>query len=280
MVGTGGVGKTSLIQVALLLEKLSGRKIYALFKEYAHNYTRAGYSFAKETFHEETFTERLTLTDILRFVFQNPDRLDNILKMDKNGKISSLIKELDREKSILFIDDLQDSEKDVKDFIFRCGDSLKNGAVVAGVREKGRCYSTIGPLDGMRANDLEDMILLLAENHDVKQYVMGNIDVWSGEIFRITQGHPMLVDIIVRNANVFPDCRKLEGITHIRNIEGQEAVDEVMNRLIREILDEEELKAVHALSVFRDPVDKRIIGNISFHHIILLIVVMLSHHNL
>jgi hypothetical protein len=43
VVGTGGVGKTSLIQVGLLLEKLSGRDVYAFYKEYSYKYTKAGY---------------------------------------------------------------------------------------------------------------------------------------------------------------------------------------------------------------------------------------------
>ncbi|KYK38853.1 MAG: hypothetical protein AYK18_00660 [Theionarchaea archaeon DG-70] len=256
VVGTGGIGKTSLIQLGLLLEKLSGRKIYALFEEYSYNHTKVGYPFAKKRFHETTFAEQLTLIDVLKLVFKKRYDLEDILRMDRNTQISNLIEELDRENSILFIDDLQDSEKDVRDFVFKCGNNLSSGAVVAGVREKKGCYSTIGPLSGMKGHDLERMILLLAETHSVKKYVKDNLGTWRREISKIAQGHPMLVDIIVKNANVFPDCTELKGITHIKNIEDQEVVNEVMDRLIRKILTNEELEAIRTLSVFRNPVDK------------------------
>jgi len=89
VVGTGGVGKTSLIQVGLLLERLSGRDVYALLKEYSYKYTRAGYSPAKEKFKWSTFSGKLTLMDVLELVFAEDVRLKSIRKMDKDGQILS-----------------------------------------------------------------------------------------------------------------------------------------------------------------------------------------------
>ena len=61
VVDTGGVVETSLIQLALLLGKLSGRKIYALFKEYSYSYTRTDYPFAKRRFCDNILPHRLSL---------------------------------------------------------------------------------------------------------------------------------------------------------------------------------------------------------------------------
>ncbi len=259
VVGTGGVGKTSLIQVGLLLEKLSGRKVYALLKEYSYKYTRAGYPFAKGKFCEDTFSERLTLTDIVKLVFQEDETLKSVLRKDGNKKSSLLMEELDREGSVLFVDDLQDADEDVKQFVYRCGNNLRAGAVVAGAREKGNCYSTVGPLSGLKGKDLEEMIRILAETHSTDKYVKDNLDVWCREVLRITQGHPMLVDIMVKNAQHFPDFEKLKGITGVTNIEDQDTVNEVIDRLIRDILTDREREALTILSVFHLPVDKKIL---------------------
>lgn len=258
VVGTGGIGKTSLIQLGLLLEKLSGRKIYSFLEEYSYNYTRAGYPFAKGRFVEALFSERVTLPDILKLVFQKDVRREDILIMDENDQFSVLTKELDREGSILFVDDLQDADENVKRFIYMCGNNLGNGAIVAGIRKGGGCFSTIGPLSGMRDTDLQEMITVLAKIHFKEEYIR-DLDTWSREVFRITQGHPILVDILVRNANKFPNCGKLKGITGVTKVEEQNAVNEVMNRLISDILTEGELKILKILSIFHFPVNGRVL---------------------
>ncbi|MGD2247587.1 MAG: tetratricopeptide repeat protein, partial [Candidatus Methanofastidiosia archaeon] len=258
VVGTGGVGKTTLIQLGLLLEKLSGRKVYALVRKYSYKYTRAGYSLVKGKFKEKTFRDHLTLKDVVDIVFEEDIRLKNIEEMGEDDQVSIIIKELDKEGSVLFIDDLQDASDSVKRFVYTCGNNLKHGAVVAGVRESGQCYSTVGPLTGMGDADLKDMIRIKAKIHDKEKYILDNINVWNREILRITQGHPMLVDIIVGNADLFPDCGKLKGITGVTTVEGQEAVNEVMDRLIRDILTEEEYEVLRGLSVFSVPVERRV----------------------
>ena len=254
VVGTEGAGKTSLIQVGLLLERLSGRKVYALLKDYSHKYTREGYSPAREKFSWTTFSEPLTLADILDLVFSKKMRLD------KDEQISLLTDELDRENSILFIDDLQDADEDVKEAVFTCGNNLVKGAVVAGAREQGNCYSAVGPLPGLYGEDLQDMIGILAEPHPDIQVDLAS---WSEEVFRITQGHPMLVDILVKNASHFSDLEKLKEIEGIKNVTDQKAVSEVLDRLIRALLTAEELRIIGILSVFPSPINRkylRIVG--------------------
>lgn len=254
VVGTGGVGKTSLIQLALLLEKLWGRKVYTLFKKNTYNYTRAGYSFAKDKFFNKTFSMRLELKDIVDLIFQGHVDQDEILDMNKDKQISNLIDELSREGSILFIDDLQDTDEDVKEFVYRCGTELHNGAVVTGTRENKDLFSAVGFLSGLHGADLKEMILIMAESHSTKEYIEDKVDTWSDEIYRITQGHPMLVDIIVRNADLFPNCEKLKMIESFTEIENQKAVGEAMNRLAYEILTNKEIRFIHELSGISDPV--------------------------
>jgi len=256
VVGTGGVGKTSLIQVGLLLERLSGRDVYALLKEYSYKYTRAGYSPAKEKFKWSTFSGKLTLMDVLELVFAEDVRLKSIRKMDRDEQISLLISELDRENSILFVDDLQDADEGVKQAVFASGNNLTKGAVVAGTREKGNCYSAVGPLTGLHGTDLQDMIDVLKETQPEMKV---DLALWSSEIFRITQGHPMLVDIMVKNAPHFSDVEKLKEIKGVQKVTDQKTVNEVMERLIRNILTEEELKTIGILSVFPVPVDKKFV---------------------
>jgi len=81
--GLGGIGKTALIQLALLLERLSGRKIYALYKDYRYTYTKTGYSPAKKKFDEEKFTRKLTLDEIVNLVLGNYGKSN----MEKNKNL-------------------------------------------------------------------------------------------------------------------------------------------------------------------------------------------------
>ena len=255
VVGTGGVGKTSLIQVGLLLEGLSGRKIYAALKEYPYKYTRAGYRPAKNKFIESTFSDQLTLTDVITLVFENDVRLDHIKKMDTKEQASLLREELDREGSILFVDDLQDATDDVKEFVFSCGNNLVTGAVVAGAREKGNCYSSVGPLTGLQGEDLKEIITIVGEGQS-SGIRKEDLDSWSDQIFRITQGHPLLVDIMVKNAPHFSNYDELKKIRGVKSVTDQKTVNEVMGRLIRDILTDEEQKLIGILSIFPLPVDK------------------------
>ncbi|MGC1120057.1 MAG: DUF4062 domain-containing protein, partial [Candidatus Methanofastidiosia archaeon] len=253
VVGTGGVGKTSLIQVALLLESLTGRKIYVIGKSYSHEHTRDGYQFARNRFEKATFNERLTLVDILNLVFSGHVRRENILKMEKNQQVQMLVEELDWEKSVLFVDDLQDAEDEVKQVVYACGNLLNDGAVVAGVREKGNCYSCVGPLAGLSGKDLQEMVRILVDSQYPGEYDNEKLEHWSSEVFRITQGHPLLVDIMVKNMHRLSDDVKLKGITGVTSIADQNNVEEVMNRLIREILTDEEMEGILVMSVFRLP---------------------------
>ncbi len=254
VVGTAGIGKTSLVQLELLLEKLSGRKIYALFKRYSYDYTNAGYSLARGKFNDCIFAKQLTLMDILNLVFQEHVKLNEILEMDKNDQISVLIDELNRERSVLFIDDFQDADRNVEELVHACSNNLDAGAVVVGSRREEDFFSTVGPLTGLRGTDLREMIKVFAKTHSVRKYIKGNLNSWSKEIFRITQGHPMLVDVIVRNASVFPDLKGIAGVMDVKN---QKTVNEIMNRLIYQILTDEELRFIRFLSSLPGPVTKR-----------------------
>ena len=256
VVGAGGVGKTSLIQVGLLLEKPFRRKVYALLKEYSYNYTKAGYTLAKGEFTVNTFIEQLNLIDILTLVFGQESE---ILKKREKEQISALMKELDRQNAILFVDDLQDADDNVKDFVYRCGNNLKKGATVAGTREGIKCFSKVGPLSGLKNEELKELVTVLAETYSVRECI-DDLDVWCEEIFRITQGHPMLVDIMVKNAPHFLDYHHMREIEGISDVADQKAVNEVMNRLIRDILSRKELKLLTGLSVFYKPVGREFFG--------------------
>lgn len=258
VVGIGGIGKTSLIQLALLLENLSGRHIYAIFREHSYKYTKQGYMPAKGKFRWRIFKKWLESADILDIVLEGNEKLEEIKKMDNESQVACLVEALNSKQSILFIDDFQYARKEVRDLIYMCGNRLSGGVIIVGVRENINCQSTI-VLSGIGKSDLKEMILFMARKHFTAKFIENNLDAWFEKIAEITQGHPILVDIIVRNADVFPNVKELDGIVtpiHLENSDYQEIVDDIMKRLINEILTEEELKAIKYLSEFETPVRK------------------------
>jgi tetratricopeptide (TPR) repeat protein len=260
VVGVGGIGKSSLVQLALLIEKLSGKKIYAFYKEYTYKFTQAGYIHSKGRFEESTFHTRLSLTNIITHVFAKDIRLKTILQKDKEGQIKELMNELNNEKAILFIDDLQDAENEVKEFVYSCGNSLIEGQVVAVSSEREGYFSVVGPLKGIKKiEDCKKMVCDFAERYSTYDSIKDRLGDWVKEIHNVTRGHPILIDMIVRNIILISCPEKLKNFTGVlTKIEEQEAINEFMERLVYRILNKNEKSVIILLSVFREPVNMRI----------------------
>jgi hypothetical protein len=94
---------------------------------------------------------------------------------------------------------------------------------------------------------MREMIEVLARTHAVEKYVE-DLGVWAREVFRLTQGNPMLADIVLKNANKFPDCRELREIREVMESEKTNVVNEVMRRLLHENLSEEESRILIEVS--------------------------------
>jgi tetratricopeptide (TPR) repeat protein len=225
--GVGGVGKTSLIQVALLVESLKGRKIYVVGTSQTYA-SGSGYSWFREKLKEnyhEVIGDEIMLDDIIDTLARDfPDVADYKSEKPKI-KIDRLSKLIQSESILLFIDDAHLANKEVEDFI------LKNKSIVLSSRRKTGLAQKEIYLVGIPKNDRKSLINLLSARYDLKLKPK-IID----KIKEIGEGHPITTEILVKNFEKvnFDKLKSFKPETFMQANSRQ--IHEFLNRIVEEIL--------------------------------------------
>jgi tetratricopeptide (TPR) repeat protein len=253
--GVGGIGKTSLVQVFLLLTHLKIETIYMLMKEsQRYKNTEAGYKLAKEKFKWNSYREKLDLGDIACLVLNLREKDYNELqkKAGNDGVNRLIIDKLEQEKAILVLDDFQDARNDANDFVRSCLNDLTSAKVLIISRDipKITCEANI-EIKGISKNDFYAYISKLAQDFD--KDIKGIEKEIATQIEVVTQRHPLLTRLIVANWDILgiDGLKNLGSI--IKSVRNQNEVEELFARLIKEVLTDEEYKLLKYLSIHRIP---------------------------
>ena len=244
--GIGGIGKTTFIQIVLLLQKLNGNQILSIGKKQSY-LSGSGYQDFKERCRENIFeitTDIITINDVLEAL-----RLNAALKIeDIDEKIQHIINKVHEENYLIFIDDFQIADDDVKKLI-RC--SLK-GFIIASKSNSGITKKEIH-IKGIESDEREKLIDIISENFD-KQISLNSKE----KIKIISEGHPITIELFVRNFDKL-DLKKYEDLrTDLFDQSNPQLVDEFINRVIIDILSPDALKLIKILSIINTDIENNI----------------------
>ncbi len=251
--GIGGVGKTSLIHVALLILKLKGYNIISLGPEQEY-ISGSGYAIFKNKcgdYHHSTLRkEEITLADVIDALSKFLKDPDDLKKEDDDDVIIDAISgAIKKNDLIVFIDDVHLASKAVRKLI------LKTKSLIMSARQRtGLASKEIG-LMGIPGSDRKALINLISEQYSIElSYDMKE------KISTLAEGHPVATELIIRNYNTI-DLDELERFIR-REIavleEYQQQAEEFLKRLVEEILSEDEFSLLKDLSVLNTELDTNI----------------------
>ena len=240
--GVGGIGKTSLIQVALLIQKLKCRKIVTIGSKQSYA-SGSGYKHFKEKcsneFHEIIGSE-LTLEDIARALGIH----ESVFNKDVSEKIKIISDNIKTNNICLFLDDFHLSSKEAR----ALPKSIPGGVVLASKRKIGCARGEIY-LMGIEEEDRYRFIDLAADRFSQK------LDERARDsIFQIAEGHPVSTEILVRNFDKI-NFEELKSFKESLKNSDPNHVEELMKRAVKEILSENTFSLLKKLAQINTEVE-------------------------
>jgi len=234
--GVGGIGKTTLVHVALLLQILRGKKVISLTREPSYTtasgekrreITGSGYIHFKRKVKEHEIGEKITLSDVLD-ALKAPDTI-RIEKEEK--RISYILHKIKNEDTILFIDDFHLADTHVAELL----KSSQN--VVAASRKKGGYALQELHIKGV--DDVDGFIDLVSD---------GTVTGEAREkIRKVAEGHPVSTIILVKNYQKI-NFTALDRFQQGLDVSTQHA-EEFLRRVIKEVLSDEALEMLQVFAV-------------------------------
>jgi len=243
--GVGGIGKTTLVQVALLIKSLQGKKIVTIGTKQSY-ITDSGYKYFIEKHIEgqhEIIGNKITLDDVI-----NALSVPNEIRAKKrNEKISIVSDKIEKENIILFIDDFHLADDDVKELIKHTSGNL----VVASKRKVGIARTELH-LIGIDAIERKKLIYLIASRLD-KQITDEAMEI----IKEIAEGHPVSTEVLIRNYDII-NFEKLEKYKQGLDFSDTKHVEEFLKRVVEEILSKEALNLLINLSILNTELENNL----------------------
>ncbi len=235
--GVGGIGKTTLIQIALLIQKLKGKKIRMLASSQSY-LSGSGYQTFKEKCKEDLIivkTNKITLEEILNVL--SIDKDSNLRKLNKQGQIDGIIEKLINEEIILFIDDFNFADENIYHLI------KKNATIIVSSRRRVNISRNELCLKGIKSSERENLIniMCLRLGTDINNEIKKSIAT-------ITEGHPVSTEILIRNHDKI-NFRNLKNFKSSIILSNPIHVDEFLKRVVEEILEEQELNLLKNIAV-------------------------------
>ncbi|MFX0076810.1 MAG: DUF4062 domain-containing protein, partial [Candidatus Hermodarchaeota archaeon] len=180
--GVGGIGKTALIQIALLIQRLKGKEIITIGIEQSYG-SGSGYNDFRDKckkYQYEITSKMITIYDILEAFSKITHDLREV-KDKQKSEIIKILQELVKSKEdlILFIDDFHYADEDVLQFVKNINKIVFSSRKTTGLARKEIC------LVGIREENREDFIQLLCSRHNKS---LSNEAMKT--ILKITDGHP------------------------------------------------------------------------------------------
>jgi tetratricopeptide (TPR) repeat protein len=247
--GVGGIGKTSLVQLGLLIQKLKGKKIIAIGTRQSY-LTGSGYKHFKDKCADEVYEilgEKVTLEDVaIALGIQK-----NLLGKESLEQINIIIDDIRKRNIALFIDDFHLSNDDIKLLVNKANCSI----ILASKRKIGLARNEI-PLFGIEEEDRHRLIDIAAKrfHKEINSAAMEKIK-------NIAEGHPVSTEILVRNFELI-NFRELENFKKGLDISNPKHSEELLIREIKDILSDRALLLLKRLSVINPELESNINKNV------------------
>jgi tetratricopeptide (TPR) repeat protein len=251
--GVGGIGKTCFIHVALLIQKLKGRKIITIGSRQSYA-SGSGYKHFKEKcsneFHEIIGSE-LTLEDIARALGIH----ESVFNKDVSEKIKIISENIKNNNICLLLDDFHLSSKEAR----ALPKGIPGGVILASKKKIGCARGEIY-LMGIEEDDRYRFIDLAADRFSQE------LDERARDsIFQIAEGHPVSTEILVRNFDKI-NFEELKSFKETLKDSDPDHVEELMKRAVKEILRESAYsllkKLAHLNTEVETDIDRKIVEKI------------------
>lgn len=285
--GIGGVGKTSLIQIALIIQMLNGKEVVVIAKRQSY-YSGSGYHFFKDkmkSVYYEAIGDVITINDVYQAIFRPSDNKSGyeitpepdsdafehlncsepipdrpkitaavLERLPESEEARLIVERLNKGNLLLFIDDYHLADESVMELLKEA-----KGIVVSSRTCTGTARNEI-PLEGILESDRDALFEVLMLRFDA------TIDDTTKEkIKHICEGHPVTMELLIRNSTRI-DFTNFEhfGRDAISAIRSRH-VEDFYRRLVNEILSEDALKLIKNLSILNTDIegniDRRIVEN-------------------
>jgi tetratricopeptide (TPR) repeat protein len=241
--GVGGIGKTALCEVVLLVYKLLGRNIVytGLDEGYASG---TGYEYAAEKLPANRFPD-LTL-DTVAGALGFGEELTGI---DDKTKIAAILQRLDANGSILFIDNYQDNEG-LNELITK-SNSLNRGCIVVSAKKELKLAVNRVHVKNIEETERSKLVKIMASRlgKEVSEEEARKIE-------EIAEGHPVATYLLVSNlgrVGIEEMASFKEGLNFSRDTD----VKHYMSRVIESGLSTEAYAALKDLAVIDEKIDRK-----------------------
>lgn len=239
--GVGGIGKTILAQIALLIQRLRGKEIIAIGIERSFSNESGHKDFREKfkTFQHEAKLKKISIYDILDSLSHLLLDIEEVKNKSKNEIIEIIQNFIKNEENlILFIDDFHNADEDVQKLVENVSRIIVSSRKTTGLTRKELC------IVGIREEDRPDFINLLCGRH------IKNLSEEAKEtILKITEGHPIFTELLVRNSEFinFSKIKEFDLKNDLKNVNSIQ-VKKFLNRVVEEILSDKAFDLLKDLS--------------------------------
>ncbi len=242
--GVGGVGKTTLVQVFLLLQKLKGIRVLSIGTRQSY-YSGSGYSNFIQRFTENqisVFGNKIGIDDIFEEIFPSE------INISIERKIKKLVKKIEEDKTLLFIDDFQFADEEVRRFI-----SMLKTPVIVATKESNSILENVIKLKGIGDKDRDKHIMEVAKRFSI---VLKDEDI--NKISELADGHPVSTELIIKNFERI-DFKKIVKYKDGLNLTEKKHSEDFINRIIKSVINsEEEYKFLELVAQINYELEKNI----------------------
>ena len=240
--GVGGIGKTTLIHIALIIQSLKGKKIITVGTEQSYS-SGSGYRYFNNEWKNLTLrTDIITIDDILT-ALSVPENIK--MSIGKDEKIRYISQKLKNENAILFIDDFHLADYNVQKLL------KSSGKIVIATKSRTGMARNEVQLLGIDKNYRDALIEWIAEKNNkiVIPYA-------KKKIIQIADGHPVTTEILIKNYEKI-NFEELEEYKP-KKFSNNKQVEEFMERVVKGILSIQAFELLKNLSIINPELDSNI----------------------
>jgi len=247
LIGVGGVGKTTVCEIILLIFNLLGKKIYYLGHDEIHS-SGTGFDY----FNNEILqyrTKRITINDIIKCIGL-PEYCTDLAANEKRNLI---VNHLDKNAgSILYIDNIK-KNKHLFDFIKKCKSRLTRSCILISSKTDFNITSERLQIENIQEEEAQnDLLDIFFNKLGFSKDIPFNV---RNKIKRLAEGHPVATYLFVSNYNRI-DFNIIQRFRESCNFSKDSDVKEYLNRVIREgLLSKEAYLLSQGLSLIEEELD-------------------------
>lgn len=243
--GVGGIGKTTLIHIALLIQLLKGRNVIAIGKKQSY-LSGSGYTFFKEKCKKSIFevtTNTITINDIIDSLnFKEVQTIENI-----DDKICLILNKIEKENFLIFIDDFHLADNNVRLLV-----KQSKNFIISSKRSNGVTRAEI-PLFGIEKTERLQLINLISDRFGRKLNPTAITTISD-----FSEGHPITIEILIRNFEKINFERLDDYKKDVLDFSNHEQVEEFISRVIEEILSKDAFILLKNLSILNTELESNI----------------------